>query len=231
MSINETLHISFLILIMSINYCEVLCRQLAFLLLLNFPICSIPVTESLPHYSPVSKTLYSFNLQFSPQLPFLHGSLSFIPSHVIHSSISHHLFPSPSFSLNLFPHPLVPIHLLILSIISLVTFLLLVFQQLYAVSLTVQPAGHEHSPVMWWQVPPFWQGQRCSHWVPWLPDGQRTPQLPQHKNKNLLRLAQCHCIGLHQEICKAIQEPFLEGKKHLTKRNQTCTMHQKLLHR
>lgn len=27
---------------------------------------------------------------------------------------------------------------------------------------TVQPGGQAHSPVMWWQVPPFWQGQRSS---------------------------------------------------------------------
>lgn len=42
---------------------------------------------------------------------------------------------------------------------------------------TVQPAGQEQSPVMWWHVPPFWQGQLCSQWKPWLPEGHRSPQL------------------------------------------------------
>ncbi len=51
--------------------------------------------------------------------------------------------------------------------------------------LTIHPAGQEHSPVMWWQVPPFWQGQRCSHCGPWLPEGHRSPQLPNHKSKHL----------------------------------------------
>lgn len=45
---------------------------------------------------------------------------------------------------------------------------------------TVHPEGQEQSPVMWWHVPPFWQGQRCSQWGPWLPEGQRSPQLSAH---------------------------------------------------
>lgn len=45
------------------------------------------------------------------------------------------------------------------------------------VSPTVHPAGQEQSPVMWWHVPPFWQGQLCSQWKPWLPEGHRSPQL------------------------------------------------------
>jgi len=50
---------------------------------------------------------------------------------------------------------------------------------------TVHPAGQEHSPVMWWQTPPFWHGQRSSHWAPWLPGGQRSSQLcGERRNKN-----------------------------------------------
>lgn len=55
---------------------------------------------------------------------------------------------------------------------------------------TVQPAGQEQSPVIWWHVPPFWQGQRCSHWGPWLPEGQRSPQLSPHKSR-----VKCLCIN------------------------------------
>lgn len=50
---------------------------------------------------------------------------------------------------------------------------------------TVHPEGQEQSPVMWWQVPPFWQGQRCSQWGPWLPEGQRSPQLSPHTSQRV----------------------------------------------
>lgn len=50
---------------------------------------------------------------------------------------------------------------------------------------TVHPAGQEQSPVMWWHVPPFWQGQLCSQWKPWLPEGHRSPQLsPQARQES-----------------------------------------------
>lgn len=60
---------------------------------------------------------------------------------------------------------------------------------------TVQPEGQEQSPVMWWHVPPFWQGHRCSHWDPWLPKGQRSPQLPAHEPK-------VKCLGAHPHYFK-----------------------------
>lgn len=48
---------------------------------------------------------------------------------------------------------------------------------------TVHPAGQEQSPVIWWHVPPFWHGHRFSHWGPWLPEGQRSPQLLERRVK------------------------------------------------
>lgn len=42
---------------------------------------------------------------------------------------------------------------------------------------TIHPGGQAHSPVTWWQMPPFWQGHLSSHWGPCFPGGQRSSQL------------------------------------------------------
>jgi len=42
---------------------------------------------------------------------------------------------------------------------------------------TIHPGGHAHSPVTWWQMPPFWQGHLSSHCGPCFPGGQRSSQL------------------------------------------------------
>lgn len=43
--------------------------------------------------------------------------------------------------------------------------------------LTIHPGGQVHSPVTWWQMPPFWHGHLSSHCGPCLPGGQRSSQL------------------------------------------------------
>lgn len=42
---------------------------------------------------------------------------------------------------------------------------------------TIHPGGQAHSPVTWWQTPPFWQGHLSSHCGPCFPGGQRSSQL------------------------------------------------------
>lgn len=65
---------------------------------------------------------------------------------------------------------------------------------------TTQPAGQEHAPVTWWHVPPFWQGQRCSHRGPCFPGGQGSLQLDR-KKKTLLQFTIKCIYSLSLDSC------------------------------
>ena len=101
---------------------------------------------------------------------------------------------------------------------SLPPFLFISFLTSLIMWLTVHPVRQEQSPVMWWQVPPFWQGQRCSHWGPWLPEGQRSPQLSPHMSRvKCLRHIACVRLQFFASTKKHSKSTFFSPAKKKSK--------------
>lgn len=69
---------------------------------------------------------------------------------------------------------------------------------------TIHPGGQAHSPVTWWQTPPFWHGHLSSHCGPCFPGGHRSSQLERWSCTRETRVTLAHIPASRRFIFNAI---------------------------